>query len=130
MGNKEKANCFDEFKDTSPKKKDPTIQILYEYEKHYLEMIRKYRDEIEFIQNLLKEYREEYTEFYENTLPEIKNKMIEDVCIDDEMKKVWLSRLTTNMERSFGLSESLINDYATKSLDEFKKAVNEKLRSI
>ena len=50
--------------------------------------------------------------------------------VDEEMKRVWLSRLATNVERSFELSETLINDYATKSLDEFKKAVNDKIRNL
>ena len=130
MAEKRKPNCFDEFKDISPKKKDPTIQVLYEYEKHYLEMIRKYGEEIKFIQDLLQEYRKEYKTFYETTLPQVKKKLMEDVCIDEEMKRVWLNRFITNVERSFGLSETLINDYAIKNLDEFKKAVNEKLRSI
>ena len=130
MRKKDDENCFKVFDDTSPKKKDPTIQILYEYEKHYLEMIRKYGDEITFIKDLLREYREEYTSFYEKTLPEIKRKLDEDMGDDEEMKRVWLSRLATNVERSFELSETLINDYATKSLDEFKKAVNDKIRNL
>ena len=46
------------------------------------------------------------------------------------MRDVWLKRLTTNIDRSFGLSETLINDYATKSIDEFKTAVNEKLQKL
>ena len=35
-------NCFDVFEDVSPKRKDPTIQVLYDYEKHYMELIRRY----------------------------------------------------------------------------------------
>lgn len=124
------GNCFDEFKDIPQKRKDPTIQVLYEYEKHYLEMIKKYSGEIKFIQNMLVEFRKEQENFYNQMLPEIIDKLNKDKGIDEEMRRVWLTRLSTNIERSFNLSETLINDYTIKSLDEFKQAVNEKLHDI
>lgn len=124
------GNCFDEFKDIPQKRKDPTIQVLYEYEKHYLEMIKKYSEEIKFIQDMLVGFREEQETFYYKVLPDIIDKLNRDDGVDEEMKRIWLRRLSTNIERSFNLSETLINDYATKSLDEFKQAVNEKLHSI
>lgn len=124
------GNCFDEFKDIPQKRKDPTIQVLYEYEKHYLEMIKKYSGEIKFIQNMLVEFRKEQENFYNQMLPEIIDKLNKDKGIDEEIRRVWLTRLSTNIERSFNLSETLINDYTIKSLDEFKQAVNEKLHDI
>lgn len=124
------SNCFGEFEDISPKRKEPTIQALYEYEKHYLEMLKKYSDEIKFIQDMLSDFRAEQTKFYEQVLPNIIDKLNSDEGIDAEMKRTWLNRLSTNMERSFNLSESLINDYAVKNLEEFKTAVNEKMRNI
>ena len=93
-------------------------------------MLKKYSDEIRFIQDMLARFRNEQELFYHKLLPDISKKLSADAGIDDEMKKIWLNRLTTNIERSFSLSETLINDYATKSLDEFKQAVNERLHSI
>lgn len=129
--NKKTGNCFDEFKDISPRKKDPSIQVLYDYEKHYMELIRKYSTEIKFIADMLSDFRKEQEQFYNETLPKIKEKLSQDsVGVDEEMKKVWLKRLTMNIDRSFGLSETLINGYATKSIEEFKAAVNEKLKDL
>jgi hypothetical protein len=124
------SNCFGEFEDISPKRKEPTIQVLYEYEKHYLEMLRKYSNEIEFIQKMLSNFREEQAKFYHQVLPDIEDKLKGDEAINDEMRRIWIDRLVANMDRSFNLSESLINDYAVKNLDEFKTAVNEKMRNI
>lgn len=124
------SNCFGEFEDVSPKRKEPTIQVLYEYEKHYLEMLRKYSNEIEFIQKMLSNFREEQAKFYHQVLPDIEDKLKGDEAINDEMRRIWIDRLVANMDRSFNLSESLINDYAVKNLDEFKTAVNEKMRNI
>lgn len=131
MYKREKSdNCFREFDDISPRKKEPAIQVLYEYEKHYLDLLRKYSSEIQFIENMLKEFREEQTKFYEKTLPQITKKLNEDSGIDNEIKKVWIKRLSENVDRSFNMSETLINDYTTKKIDEFKTAVNEKLKSL
>ena len=79
---------------------------------------------------MLSDFRAEQTKFYEQVLPNIIYKLNSDEGIDAEMKRTWLNRLSTNMERSFNLSESLINDYAVKNLEEFKTAVNEKMRNI
>lgn len=128
--NKTVGNCFDEFKDIPQKRKEPTIQVLYEYEKHYLEMVKKYSQEIKFIEDMLSDFRKEQERFYSETLPDIIKKLNQDAGVDEAMKKLWLNRLTTNIERSFTLSETLINDYATKNIDEFKAAVKEKLRNI
>lgn len=130
MSNREKGNCFREFDDVNPRKKDPSIHVLFEYEKHYMELVREYSSEIKFIEDMLTAFRAEQTKFYEETLPQISRSMTEDQSVDDEMKKLWLNRLSTNLERSYLISEKLINDYATKSIDEFKKAVDEKLKSI
>lgn len=123
-------DCFHVFDDVSPKKKEPSIQVLFDYEKHYMELVRKYSPEISMIVDMLRNFRKEQEQFYKETLPEIIAKLNEDVGIDEEMKRVWLKRLTTNMDRSFGLSETLINDYATKNIDEFKAAVQERLRKL
>lgn len=127
---KKPANCFQEFDDISPKKKDPSIQVLYDYEKHYMELVRKYGSEISMIANMLSAFRTEQEQFYEEILPAIISKLNQDAGIDEEMKNIWLKRLTTNVDRSFGLSETLINDYTTKNIEEFKAAVNEKLRKL
>lgn len=130
MRYEEKENCFREFDDGNPGKKDPSIHVLFEYEKHYMELVREYSNEIKFIADMLAALRTEQTEFYEKTLPKISRSMTEDQSVDDGMKKIWLNRLSQNLDRSFLISEKLINDYATKSVDEFKKAVDEKLKSI
>lgn len=128
--NNSHGNCFDEFNDISQKRKNPTIQILFEYEKHYLEMLKKYGNEIKFIQDMLSSFRKEQEDFYSTILPNIIEKLRQDDGIDVEMKNIWLSRLTANIERSFNLSENLINDYAIKNLDEFKAEVDEKIRNL
>ena len=61
---------------------------------------------------------------------QIEEKLKQDAGIGNEMREEWLKRLTTNTDRSFKLSETLINDFAIKKLDEFKTAVKEKLKNL
>lgn len=126
---KKKENVFDVFNDISPIKQEPTLQVLYDYEKHYMELIKQHKDEIEFIEKILKDYRQENIDFFNNQLSKISQKLDAE-HIDKDMKNAWLKRLEENMNRSFAISEKLITDYTTKKLDEFKNKINEKLRSI
>lgn len=123
-------NCFREFDGVSPKRKEPSIQVLYDYEKHYMELVKKYASEIKMVADMLCDLRKEQEIFYKETLPEIIEKLNQDAGIDEEMRNVWLKRLTTNMDRSFGLSETLINDYVTKNIDEFKAEINETIKKL
>lgn len=122
-------DAFSMFEDISPKKQEPTLQVLYDYEKHYMELIRQHKNEIVFIENMLKDYRQENIDFFNNQLSRISQKLDAE-HIDKDMKNAWLKRLEENMNRSFAISEKLITDYTTKKLDEFKTIANEKLRSI
>lgn len=122
-------DAFSMFEDISPRKQEPTLQILYDYEKHYMELIRQHKNEIIFIENMLKDYRQENIDFFNNQLSRISQKLDAE-HINKDMKNAWLKRLEENMNRSFAISEKLITDYTTKKLDEFKTIANEKLRSI
>lgn len=123
-------NCFNEFDDVSPKRKEPSIQILYDYEKHYMELVRKYNSEITMIANMLSDFRSEQKQFYKEILPQVIDKLNQDEGIDNKMKEIWLKQFTENMDRSFFLTETLINNYTIKKIDEFKIAVNEKLKKL
>jgi len=123
-------NCFDEFDDISPKRKEPSIQILYDYEKHYMELVRKYSTEITMIAKMLSDFRDEQKEFYEEILPQVSEKLNQEEIIDNEMKKRWLTQFKANMDRSFSLTETLINNYTTKKIDEFKTIINEKIMRL
>ena len=113
-------DAFSMFEDISPRKQEPTLQVLNDYEKHYMELIRQHKNEIVFIENM---------DFFNNQLSKISQKLDAE-HIDKDMKNAWLKRLEENMNRSFAISEKLITDYTTKKLDEFKTIANEKLRSI
>lgn len=118
---------FEEFEDIVSQKQAPTVQVLYEYEKHYMDLVRKYRPEIQFLKELLEQLRAEQVAFYNDQLPSITQKLEEDAGIDEAARREWLKRLTQNMDRSFELSTELIRGYILKDIEEFRNAVREKL---
>ena len=120
-------NCFDVFADIAPQKRDLTVQVLYEYEKYYMDLVRKYRPEIQLLKELLEQLRTEQVAFYSDQLPTITRKLEEDAGIDETARREWLNRLTQNMDRSFELSTELIRGYMLKDIEEFRAAVREKL---
>ena len=48
----DKRSAFDKFHRKTSARSDTTAQMLYDYEKHYMELIKRYRHEIEFIHDL------------------------------------------------------------------------------
>ncbi len=129
-----RGNCFNAFDEISSnssyRKKDYAMQSLYEYEAHYLNLIKNHSKEIAFIESMLKDFRDEQEEFYKKALPEIAQKLAEDNAIDPEMRRACLDRLTKNMDRSFSLSENLIKEFLTKKLEEFHNELSKKIESL
>lgn len=120
-------DCFNEFYSKDVKRKKPVVQTLYEYEKAYMELVKLHGPEIEFIEKLINEYRAEQEKFYNESLPQVIEKLSVDIGIDDFLKRNWIERFVENMNRSFALSEQLISTYVTKSTEEFRMELKEKL---
>ena len=95
-----------------------------------MEIVRKYSTEITMIAKMLSDFRDEQKEFYEEILPQVSEKLNQEEIIDNEMKKRWLTQFKANMDRSFSLTETLINNYTTKKIDEFKTIINEKIMRL
>ena len=47
------------------------LELLYEYEKHYLELIKGYKEEIKFASALQEDLRRERSQFFTQTLKEV-----------------------------------------------------------
>ena len=92
------------------------------YEEHYMKLLKHYLSEIQSIEKMLEDIRRERESFFQKMLPEIRTEMNRDE-VSAEQQQEWLTTLHDNMERSFQISESLIQHYITKNLEEFKLAL-------
>ena len=115
--------------DDARRPKDPTLEMLCEYEKHFMALLRSHQKEIEFLDNKLRSYREEQKKFFSEDLPAIRRKMTED-HIDEHIQKEWMLALERSMQRSFDESHKLLSSFAVKKLEEFRFAMENKLKRL
>lgn len=120
---------FDEFKKMPSGKPLNRPEALMAYEKNYMELLKRYHDEIHGIENMMRDLREERTSFYKEQLPTIQKEMEMD-DVSPEIRSQWLDMLQRNVEKSFKISESLIEHYVTKNLEEFQHALQQELRMV
>lgn len=127
MVKKDPCDIFDD--DSSRKVKNPTLEELRRYQKHHMEMLKNYEDQIAFLDKMLRDCREERKRFFAEDLPKISKKMIEE-HVDDAIRKEWLTRLEKAMEHSFEESDRLAVAFAVQKADEFREAMEEKLKGL
>lgn len=129
MERNDKLNCFDEIRSVSLPKKDLSIQTMFACEKHYMELLRKYKDEINFLDEKMRQLREEQTEFRLKIVPSVRRQLEEDEGIDAQTAHTWLQHYVESMERSFTMSETLLEDFSVMKREEFTAAVRDKLET-
>ena len=119
------ANLFDNFKKNKPRNFDPTAQMIFDYEEHYMRLVKSYREEIKFINDLHTTHTQEVKNFYANDLPTIIKKL-EAEPIADDVRREWLNHLEEHMDKSFKMSGHFIDVLTTKKVEEFNAALREK----
>ena len=62
-------------------------------------------------------------------LPTIQKEMELDE-VSPEIRAQWLEEVQVNMEKSFKISETLIEHYVTKNLEEFKNALQQAVGTV
>ena len=122
----DKLSAFDKFHRKTSAHSDTTAQMLYDYEKHYMELIKRYRHEIEFINDLHTTHTQEVKNFYANDLPAIQKKLAAEPITDD-VRREWLKHLEQHMNNSFDMSGHFIGILTTKKVEEFNSALREKI---
>lgn len=118
--------AFDKFNKVSTQKENPNLQTLFDYEKHYMDLVKKYRAEIDFITGLQNAHTQEVKKFYQQDLPAIQEKLSKEP-VDEETKNEWLKHLEMHISKSFDMSEHFIWTLTTKKVEEFNKAIRDKI---
>lgn len=119
------GDIFSPYNDNSVPQNATKADLLFKSEKHFMQLVHDFKDEISFIEEKLEAIRHERELFYTQTLPEIKKTMLENEIIPHDRIEEWISVLASEMESSFKMSDELIRHYYTDNLDEFKRKLNE-----
>lgn len=124
------ADLFAQFSPIRPEYKSNKGEALMAYEEHFMKLVRNYKPEIEDIENMMEQIRQERYTFYKTKLPEIERYITNDNVLSEEAKQEWITELRSNIEKSFTISESLISHYVTSNIEEFKAKMKEEMDKV
>lgn len=99
------GDLFGAFQKVSPQNKNNSFDQIAAYEEYYMKLLKRYQGDIQNIEEMMENLRKERKDFY-------------------------LKELQANVERSFQISESLIQHYITKNLDEFRQELREATKRV
>lgn len=114
------GDLFRQYQPINPEYKNNKLDVFCAYEEHYMGLLRNYKIEIEFIEQMLEKVREERKTFYERDFPNMIQEITGNTEFSNEAKEKWVMEIRENMEKSFKISETLITHYVTDNLSEFR----------
>ena len=101
-----RGSVFGKFHRNSPARSAPTAQVLFDYEENYMRLVKNYRWEIEFINDMHTTHTREVKNFYGSDLPAIIKKL-ETEPIADDLRHELHKHLEQHMSKSFDMSGHL-----------------------
>ena len=105
------------------------LQILFEYEKHCLETIKAYKDEIKFMASLQEDIRRERSQFFTQTLKEVSN-TLKQAEVDKDTVSAWIKELVTSYTTSLDVSSELGTTNITEMVEQIKHDQQHEVSSI
>jgi hypothetical protein len=82
------------------------LEILYGYEKTYLQLIKEYKEEIKFASALQEDIRRERAQFFAQTLRDVSDTM-KKADVDSKVASEWIKELVNSYTNSLDVSSDL-----------------------
>jgi F0F1-type ATP synthase delta subunit len=95
------------------------LEVLYNFEKNYLELVKEYKEEIKFASSLQEDLRKERAKFFSETLKEVSTTLSESQ-VDGEVASKWLKELVDSYTKSLNLSGSLIEEHTLDTIGKIR----------
>lgn len=105
------------------------LEILFEYEKHYLALIKEYKEEIKFASSLQEDLRKERANFFSATLREV-YATLQATKVGPEIESIWLEKLVSSYTDSLDLSSELVKENTLSRISELKEETIESKEMI
>lgn len=104
--------------------RDKKLSILYNHEKHFLDILKEYKEEIKFAANLQSEIRKEEATFFSSTLKEVCNSL-KETQVDQKYQVQWIFDLVSSYTSSLKLSNKLAEEHVISLLGEIQKEASD-----
>lgn len=102
------------------------MTLLYQYEKHYLELIKDYKEEIKFAASLQEDLRRERSQFFTQTLREV-TQTLQAQDVDKKVASQWIEDLVASYTKSIDLSSDLAKTHVVQVLNIFKEEAKQEI---
>lgn len=96
------------------------LDILYQHEKNYLNLIKEFKEEIKFISSMQEDIRKERARFFSDTLKEV-TEALGSAKVSEDVTRQWLKDLVGTYTKSLDLSAGLIEEHTADTIGELKK---------
>ena len=102
------------------------LELLFQYEKHYLDLIKEYKEEIKFASSLQEDLRRERSQFFTQTLREVVQ-TLQTQEIDKKVASQWIEELVASYTKSIDLSSDLAKTHVVQVLSIFKEEAKQEV---
>lgn len=114
-----KALSFEINSKTSVEFLKERLAVRFEYEKHYLELIKTFKEEIKFAASIQEDLRKERSKFFSETLREVSN-ALKDSQVDGDVASIWLKELVDSYTKSLDLSGGLVEEHSLDTIGKIR----------
>ena len=104
--------------------RDKKLTILYNHEKHFLDILKDYKEEIKFASSLQADIRKEEATFFASTLKEVCNSL-KETQVDPKFQAQWIFDLVSSYTSSLRLSSKLAEEHIINLIGEIQKEASE-----
>lgn len=103
------------------------LEILYSYEKNYLELIKEFKEEIKFASSIQEDLRKERAKFFSETLKEVSSTLKESQ-VDNSVASIWVKELVNSYTKSLDLSGGLIEEHTLDMIGKIRKEAKHEVK--
>ncbi|MFW6026883.1 MAG: hypothetical protein ACOCRX_11125 [Candidatus Woesearchaeota archaeon] len=105
------------------------LELLFSYEKNYLELISEYKEEIKFANNMQEELRRERTQFFSQDLKEVA-KTLKEANVDSKVASNWIEELVDSYTNSLNLSTELTKTQIIDIVAELRESSGKEINNV
>ncbi len=104
------------------------LNIYWEFEKHYLDVLKEYKEELKFVASMQEDLRKERAKFFGETLKVVSN-TLKETQVSADIQSRWIAELVSSYTQSLDLSDNLIQEKTAQSLENIKKEVEQTVKN-
>ena len=105
------------------------LSMLLQYEQKHFELIRDFKEEIEFVHLVQANLRKEQIEFFSTALKKV-SETLKATQVDEVIASKWLSELVDSYSKSIALSKILIEEHAIDMVTNIKKEMEKQEKNL